>query len=417
MNDAGSATGDTPIAANPESVPPAGSATAPGRVYYLDSLRVLAMVIVFMYHALHPFDLYGWHIKNDELSLPLTVVMAFFSTWGMPFFFLLAGASTWFALRRRSAAEYVNERLRRLIIPFVVGSFVLGPFMMVLEWSHGAPKGLWPATFAGYLAARTPSLGPGIFGWLGFHLWFLGFLFCFSVICLPFFEHLKGDSGKRAVDWMASLSGRRGGLLAYLAPLALIQVTLRPFATTEHDWADFLFQITFFALGFILLSDRRHASAIARDWKINLAAAVGSFIGLSALYGTGNLDAWTTDSTQAGFYLLWLCVTLSAWSWTLVFLWIGMRFMDRASPLISQGQEAVLPIYVIHQPIIMFVAFYVVQWPLPMEAKALLVVASAVLACAAIYIYGIRRLGFLAGIFGIRKPPAPATVPALPLAD
>ncbi len=398
------------------AVPSVADAATSQRIYYLDSLRVLAMAIVFMFHALHPFDLYGWHIKNDELSLPLTIVMAFLSTWGMPFFFLLAGASTWFALRRRSAAQYLNERFRRLVIPFVVGSVFLGPIMMVLEWTHGAPKGLWPATFAGYLAARTPSLSPGMFGWLGFHLWFLGFLFCFSVICLPLFLRLKSDSGRRAVEMMASLSDRRGGLLAYLAPMAAIQLALRPFATGEHDWVDFLFQMSFFALGFILLSDRRHTAAIARDWKINLATALASLAGFFAIFGMGALEAWTSDSSQIGFYLLWLGVTISAWSWTLVFLWIGMRFMDRAGRLVSYGQEAVLPIYVVHQPVIMLIAFFVVQWPLPLLIKAIAVVAASAVTCAALYVFVLRRVGFLADVFGVRRQPAPAAAVATPAA-
>ena len=66
---------------------------------------MLATLIVFMFHALHPFDLTDWHIKDDEQSLPLTIVMVFLSTWGMPFFFLLAGAGTWLALKRRSSGS------------------------------------------------------------------------------------------------------------------------------------------------------------------------------------------------------------------------------------------------------------------------------------------------------------------------
>ena len=37
------------------------------RLHYLDWLQVLAILGVFLFHALHPFDELGdWHIKNVE---------------------------------------------------------------------------------------------------------------------------------------------------------------------------------------------------------------------------------------------------------------------------------------------------------------------------------------------------------------
>ncbi len=61
------------------------------RLHYLDWLRVLAIVGVFLFHAVHPFDFFGWHIKNTEKSMAVTLFIAFFAPWGMPFFFMMAG--------------------------------------------------------------------------------------------------------------------------------------------------------------------------------------------------------------------------------------------------------------------------------------------------------------------------------------
>ena len=43
------------------------------RLYHLDALRVIAILIVFLFHAVHPFDQADWHVKNIEQSLILTV--------------------------------------------------------------------------------------------------------------------------------------------------------------------------------------------------------------------------------------------------------------------------------------------------------------------------------------------------------
>ena len=58
------------------------------RLIYLDWLRVLAVLGVFFYHTLRPFDATGdWMVKNTDLSLVATFCVAFFSTWGIPLLF------------------------------------------------------------------------------------------------------------------------------------------------------------------------------------------------------------------------------------------------------------------------------------------------------------------------------------------
>jgi uncharacterized membrane protein len=74
------------------------------RLHYLDALRVLAVLMVFLYHSAMPFTLGQAVIVNAQTSLVATLFfVAFLAPWGMPFFFQLAGAGTWFALQRRTA--------------------------------------------------------------------------------------------------------------------------------------------------------------------------------------------------------------------------------------------------------------------------------------------------------------------------
>jgi hypothetical protein len=46
--------------------------------------------------------------------------MAFFTLWGMPLMFFIAGMAVWYSLRKRTAGEYLRERARRLLVPFIV---------------------------------------------------------------------------------------------------------------------------------------------------------------------------------------------------------------------------------------------------------------------------------------------------------
>jgi peptidoglycan/LPS O-acetylase OafA/YrhL len=109
------------------------SASSSPRVHYLDWLRVVAILMVFLFHAVHPFDFGDWQVKNVDQSEILTIVLLALAIWGMPFFFLVAGASSWFALQRRTARQYVTERFYRLLIPFVVGTVLFSPIEYYCE--------------------------------------------------------------------------------------------------------------------------------------------------------------------------------------------------------------------------------------------------------------------------------------------
>ena len=185
------------------------------RLYYLDWLRVIAIVGVFLFHAVHPFDLTPWHIKNAEQSTAVTFFIAFMFPWGMPFFFLLAGAGSYFALRRRMAGTFARERFNRLLLPFIGGSILLMPVMLYFEWRHKLQTGLLASSFVEFLLDRNVGFTPIWFGALGYHLWFLGFLFSFSILCLPIFHWLKGDTGRRFITRLAQWCERRGVILLF----------------------------------------------------------------------------------------------------------------------------------------------------------------------------------------------------------
>jgi Acyltransferase family len=97
------------------------------RVHYLDWLRALAVLGVFVYHLLQPFSTHDWHVKNDRLSDAIDGMISFVDPWGIAFFFLIAGASTFLALRWRTARQYMRERLMRLLVPLVVAYLLLSP--------------------------------------------------------------------------------------------------------------------------------------------------------------------------------------------------------------------------------------------------------------------------------------------------
>ena len=115
----------------------------PARLYYIDWLRVLAMLGIFFFHNARFFDVFtDWHVKNASTSLGPSILIAFMGQWIMPLFFLIAGAGTYYSLKSRRARQFIQERSLRLLIPLIFGMFVIVVPQAYFEAvSHGVQLG------------------------------------------------------------------------------------------------------------------------------------------------------------------------------------------------------------------------------------------------------------------------------------
>ena len=82
-------------------------------------------------------------------------------------------------------------------------------------------------------------------------------------------------------------------------------------------------------------------------------------------------------------------------------LFVGMRFLDFTNRWLRYGQEAALPFFVLHQPAIVVIAFFVVQWNVGILPKLLTVVVSSFVVSAGLYELLIRRIRPLQILFGM----------------
>jgi glucan biosynthesis protein C len=68
------------------------------RKYELDWLRVLAILVVFLYHSTRFFNLGDWHVKNADTYVWLEIWDIFATRWMVPLFFIISGASLFYAI-------------------------------------------------------------------------------------------------------------------------------------------------------------------------------------------------------------------------------------------------------------------------------------------------------------------------------
>lgn len=378
----------------------------PERRYDIDWLRVLAMATVFVFHNVRFFDSMDWHVKDTHRTFAADVIIYFVFLWIMPLFFLLAGAGSRFALESHSGRHFVWQRFKRLIIPFIFGVFVLTPPQVYMEWLthssfHESFVQFYPQFFTHRLRSFHWNFG-WLFGQWGYHLWFLGFLFVFSVLGLPLFSLLRRAASQSLISRLAGLCDRQGGIFLLAAPLAIIQMALRAAFDDYLLWADFFYWLLIFFYGYLIYSHERFMQAAASQRVAALVVGILSFASLLATYYAGYLETWLRHpSYTPGYMLFQILWTLDTWAWLVFILGMGIRFLNFRSEKLSYANEAVLPFYVLHQPIILGVGFFVVRWQVSIPVKYVIIATSSFVIIMALYELLIRRTSALRFLFGM----------------
>lgn len=370
------------------------------RCYYLDWLRVLAVLLLIYFHSAAIFyagELGEFYIKNDPSSHAMSCFITFVHQWHMPLFFLLSGAGTWFALSRGEASQYVQERFKRLFIPFLFGTLVLVPPQVYYRLlSNPNYQDSYLQFYPQFFNGIRPN---GNFEWA--HLWFIIYLFVFSLIALPLFLHLKGAGAYLLSELMASME-LSGAIFVLALPLAVIEGALRPrwpgFQNLYDDWANFCLYFLYFVYGYLMCSDARFGQAIDRHFNIALLLAVTSML---ALFGL-----WETDSLPRGYSLGYILYQLlrgfDSWFWVVALVGIGRRYLNFNSKLLQYASVASYPFYLLHQTVLVTIGFYVVRWDAGVIDKFLVISTTSLIATTVLYELLIRRNNVARFLFGLK---------------
>jgi glucan biosynthesis protein C len=324
-----------------------------GRVDYLDWLRVAAVAGVFLFHTLRPFDDGDWHVKNAEVSEGISIGIGFLGSWGLAFFFMVSGAGTWLALR---------ERLLRLLVPLVVAYVLLSPLQYFIEENH---KGEFGDSYLGDVRRFFGDLSGDPPLWIrdSYHLWFLIYLLQFALLGLPLFVWLRGPRAQRLVDWFADRCERRGVILLLVVPLVPVHLLFLALPGPDHGWGEFVLFFDFFVLGHLVLSDERLVEAVRRDLVPGLVLGLGAFVIGVATGIIGFLETWWNDPEYSWPYVWYsVLITFEVWGWLVAVLALGMRLPAFQRSLPVPVARVAMPFFLVHQPVILAIAYYVVDW-------------------------------------------------------
>ncbi|MCP4217573.1 MAG: acyltransferase family protein [bacterium] len=375
------------------------------RSYYIDSLRVMAMLVVFVFHCSRFFDTIGWHVKDKVQSMGFTVFMHFTHQWTMPLFFLLAGAAAWYSMGNRSTGQFVSARVKRLFLPYLFGIIMMIPPQKYLEaFTQRGFKGNFFEFLGQYFSMDTLWIGPSLrfIGYYGYHLWFLGFLLVFSLAAFPLLKALKKEKAKKFFARKAEFFKKPGFIFLMALPVALAQMVIRPLSNDYLQWADTAYWFIFFLYGYIMAGCPSFVEILVKYRNYALLTAVICFSIMSAwimLWGGLTQEMHPAFSLADAAYQT--LRSLNTLSWLIFFLGAGKKYLNKNSALLSYTNEAVLPFYILHQTVILVIGYYVVSLQIPVMIKFAGILLSSFAAIMALYVI-IKRVPATRFIFGMK---------------
>jgi len=153
------------------------------RKHFIDNIRCLVILLLIPYHAAQAFN--TWGELNYFVFYPNKTISSFIvfcSPFYMPVMFLLAGISTRYALKKRTYGQFIRERVKRLLIPFVFGTLFFCPILAYIgDKTNCGYDGKFFTHYKIFFTKWTDLSGfDGGFG-VG-QFWFLYFLFVISVV-------------------------------------------------------------------------------------------------------------------------------------------------------------------------------------------------------------------------------------------
>ena len=315
--------------------------------------------------------------------------------WYMPLLFFLTGASAKFSLMKRTNGQFLKERMTRLLIPFLFGlAIIIPPQGYFAKLWRGMPTGgylyYWGTFFthvtdlSGYDGNLTPV-----------HLWFILFLLVISILLLPLLRYLNKGSGERFLNKIKSLFLSLWGIII----AAILLFIMR--AIPDIGGKNIFYFGLIYLFGAIVYNDNDYIHKIS---EIKGRCAI-VLIMLCPIY------LWSEYLSYKGNTMLWAKALEAMVTTVMMILAIialvgyGKKYLNRGGKVLSYLNQACFPIYILHQTVLIGIAYFVLHLQVTIGVQAVLIISATVVLTFALYeaIKRIPPLRFLLGIKVVKR--------------
>jgi peptidoglycan/LPS O-acetylase OafA/YrhL len=351
------------------------------RFHSLDGLRASMMLIGIWLHTVVGYSREGgWPYKDPLPTAAFDWTLGLIHTFRMPLFMAMAGFFGALLWVKRGSAGFAENRMRRILLPFVLGWLAVLPLSMLMAaWSRTGSVGGALRFFT--TGAFVPHLHPG-------HLWFLEYLavlYAIAWLAVPLLARLPRTVLSAGNAAFRRAAGSGWAPLFFAVPAALTLSLMRHgfledppgFAPVPRIVLAYLLP---FAFGWLLYRNRDLLAAIERRAWPNTAAAAALFICWMVFVSPREHalgQAMRYARAGAGGLLLWLLI----FGVTGLFL----KYAAAERPVWRYLSDGSYWMYVVHMPVVMAFQIALAGAPMVTELKVLIVVALSFAVLVASY--------------------------------
>jgi len=370
------------------------------REHYIDWIRVLAFTILIFFHCSMPFVSFNWEIKNDEHAVFLDRLIIWLHQWRLPLLFFISGVGVNFSLRKRSVLSFFGERVVRLFIPLLFAMFFLTPLQVYFERLQ---KGEINGSYWSFYPTVWDFIPypEGTLTWS--HMWFVVYLFVFTILLLPVFALFKIHTLKKLKQKTDPFFRHPLSNLSLSIPFILYYFTLflrwPAQGSLLDDWFVFNSSITFYFFGFFLadLPSFWNTCEKYRNHFLTVSL-VCSLILFWKYYWSVELP----KQQDTSLYVYGFFDGLQIWAIILTAIGFGRCYLNFSNKYLVYLTSAVYPFYILHQTIIVSVGYYIVQWNSSIFIKLIALLIACFVLIFSLFHFLIRPFILTRILFGLK---------------
>lgn len=358
----------------------------------IDWIRNICILMLFLYHTFEIYR-YGsqWYIISEEKSIVATIFISLVFSWYMPLLFFLAGASTYFALKRRNKKEYIRERVKRLLIPFIFGLVIIVPPQ---TWLAVLSKGNRNVSYIQQMKFFFTNISDftGVDGmFTPAHLWFILFLFIISVIGIFIIDWLKKERGKVLLRKLKNIFLSKRSLMFIIIFIFIGEIF------PELGGKSIAISLELFLLGYIVYSDEEYLIKIDKEKKSALLISIILSIGILPVFLNYNFINITLIQ-EIVIAVLRNSIMITS---IISIIGYGRKYLNRSNKVLIYLNKSSFPIYMLHQTVIIMIAYKLVP-VLPVYSGIVTIIIMSIVITFTLYEIS-NKVSFFRVMLGIKE--------------
>jgi fucose 4-O-acetylase-like acetyltransferase len=370
----------------------------PQKIFYIDNLKVILIILVVLHHTFITYGAPGgWYYMQKTTQqaalIPMTLFVAVNQSFFMGLFFFISAYFIRPSYQKKGASRFLKDRLIRLGIPLIFYSFIFGPCINYLVYYFGYDHHI---SFSQFLRGYNDWIDFGV-------LWFVAALLLFTLVYVVWRQIITNRTNK------INIKIPLGNVMAFAAMLGVVSFLVRlvfPIGwilkPVGFQLGHFTQYVALFIAG-ILASKYNWLADIT--YKQSKRAALIAFLLVIIIFPLFYVLLTTLKFPSSWFsggfhwpallYAMWeqltgLCIIMAL-------LGIGKEKLNGNSALWSKLSRCAFAVYIFHPLAVISIALALRYWAVDPAVKLLLaaplaVISSFLLASVILLIPGVKRI-------------------------